>query len=187
MPVWARWSRITSLQDGRYNVLLLGVQRVRILKELDPLRSFRQARVELVDDCYDFDSTLRTQETAGAVADSVSAAICRARAKCPSSWKRCSPAICRSACSPIWPRTRCRSRAEVKLQLLAESSVRRRAEVLLSCVQHLAEATPAAAKSVASREVDARLPAGFQRQLAVSLSLRESMPRSLESSDATLR
>jgi Lon protease-like protein len=30
------------------------VQRVRILHELDPLRSFRQAQVELIEDCYDF-------------------------------------------------------------------------------------------------------------------------------------
>jgi uncharacterized protein len=42
--------------DGRYNLLLLGVQRVRIHHELDPLRSFRQAHVELLDDCYDFKS-----------------------------------------------------------------------------------------------------------------------------------
>jgi Lon protease-like protein len=43
------------LPDGRYNLLLLGMQRVRIDHELDPLRSFRQASVELVDDEYDFD------------------------------------------------------------------------------------------------------------------------------------
>jgi Lon protease-like protein len=42
------------LEDGTYNVLLLGVQRVRIVEELDPLRSFRQAQVELIEDCYDF-------------------------------------------------------------------------------------------------------------------------------------
>ncbi len=45
------------LPDGRYNVLLMGVGRVRIVRELDPLRSFRQARVELVDDSYDFASS----------------------------------------------------------------------------------------------------------------------------------
>jgi ATP-dependent Lon protease len=44
------------LDDGRYNLLLLGVSRVRIARELDPLRSFRQARVELVEDDYDFAS-----------------------------------------------------------------------------------------------------------------------------------
>src|SRR3990172_12262137 len=42
------------LEDGHYNVLLLGVERVRIVREMDPLRSFRQAKVEIVEDCYDF-------------------------------------------------------------------------------------------------------------------------------------
>lgn len=44
------------LEDGHYNLLLLGVQRVRIEHELDPLRSFRQAQVEIVEDCYDFET-----------------------------------------------------------------------------------------------------------------------------------
>jgi Lon protease-like protein len=44
------------LEDGTYNVLLLGVERVRIVEELEPLRSFRQAKVEIVADRYDFKS-----------------------------------------------------------------------------------------------------------------------------------
>jgi ATP-dependent Lon protease len=44
------------VEDGRYNVLLLGVERVRIVRELDPLRSFRQANVEILEDRYDFKS-----------------------------------------------------------------------------------------------------------------------------------
>jgi Lon protease-like protein len=36
------------LPDGRFNLLLMGVGRVRILEELEPRRSFRQARVELL-------------------------------------------------------------------------------------------------------------------------------------------
>jgi len=44
------------LPDGRYNLLVLGVQRVKIDHELDPPRSFRQASVELIDDDYDFDT-----------------------------------------------------------------------------------------------------------------------------------
>lgn len=41
------------LEDGRYNVLLLGVRRVRLVNELEPVRSFRRAEVELLDDCYE--------------------------------------------------------------------------------------------------------------------------------------
>jgi uncharacterized protein len=39
------------LEDGRYNLLLMGVGRIRILDELSPPRSFRQAKVELLHDC----------------------------------------------------------------------------------------------------------------------------------------
>lgn len=41
------------LDDGRYNLLLLGVARVRLVHELDPLRSFRQAEVEVIEDHCD--------------------------------------------------------------------------------------------------------------------------------------
>jgi len=43
--------------DGHYNVLLLGLRRVRILKELPPQKSFRQAEVELLNDYYEEDNT----------------------------------------------------------------------------------------------------------------------------------
>ncbi len=36
------------LEDGRYNLLLLGVRRVTIVRELEPVRSFREAEVRIV-------------------------------------------------------------------------------------------------------------------------------------------
>jgi Lon protease-like protein len=42
----------TRLEDGTYNVLLLGLRRVRVLRELAPVRRFRQAKVELCEDIY---------------------------------------------------------------------------------------------------------------------------------------
>jgi uncharacterized protein len=39
------------LADGRYNLLLMGVGRIRILDELSPPRSFREAKVELLREC----------------------------------------------------------------------------------------------------------------------------------------
>jgi Lon protease-like protein len=45
------------LPDGRYNLLVLGLQRVRIDEELEPLRSFRLASVELLDDEYEFEAS----------------------------------------------------------------------------------------------------------------------------------
>ena len=37
-------------ENGQYNLLLLGMRRVRIEQELPPLKSFREAHVELLDD-----------------------------------------------------------------------------------------------------------------------------------------
>ncbi len=39
-----------SLEDGTYNLLLLGVQRVRLVRELDLTQGFRTAKVELCED-----------------------------------------------------------------------------------------------------------------------------------------
>jgi uncharacterized protein len=47
--------RITThcrLADGTYNVLLLGLRRVRIVRELEPKRLFREAQLEICEDFY---------------------------------------------------------------------------------------------------------------------------------------
>jgi len=55
--------RITAhcrLSDGTYNVLLLGLRRVRLLSELDSSRRFREAEAELCDDvCSAYSSAKR--------------------------------------------------------------------------------------------------------------------------------
>jgi len=38
------------LDDGTYNVLVLGLHRVRLVRELEPLRSYREAEVELCEE-----------------------------------------------------------------------------------------------------------------------------------------
>ncbi len=42
----------TRLEDGRYNIWLVGCRRARIVRELPPTRAFRLAEVELLDDVY---------------------------------------------------------------------------------------------------------------------------------------
>jgi uncharacterized protein len=128
-----------KLHDGRYNLLLLGVQRVRIAHELDPLRSFRQANVELLDDFYDFASPAdrkRTQEQLLAA------------------FRQHLPTTCElpeqlqemlSGQLPLGLLTDLAAYAlpldlTVKQELLAECRVRARAEILLSQVQKLASA-----------------------------------------------
>jgi Lon protease-like protein len=39
-------------EEGRHNIMLIGLARARIVEELESERSFRTARVELVDDVY---------------------------------------------------------------------------------------------------------------------------------------
>lgn len=43
---------VTPTEDGRFNILLVGMKRARILKELDNGSSFRQAEVSLLEDYY---------------------------------------------------------------------------------------------------------------------------------------
>lgn len=45
----AAWNR---LKGGSYNLLLVGLRRVKLIEELPPSRSFRQAVVEVCEDCY---------------------------------------------------------------------------------------------------------------------------------------
>ncbi|HVX11092.1 MAG TPA: LON peptidase substrate-binding domain-containing protein [Pirellulales bacterium] len=40
------------LEDGRFNLLLAGLRRVRLLRELPPDKLFREAEVEILDDLY---------------------------------------------------------------------------------------------------------------------------------------
>jgi Lon protease-like protein len=50
---WACLGKIVlhrQLDDGCYNLLLMGVSRIEILRELPPLRSFREAEVRVVSD-----------------------------------------------------------------------------------------------------------------------------------------
>ena len=41
---------VEALEDGRYNIVLEGEQRFRILRELDVTTAFRQVEAELIDD-----------------------------------------------------------------------------------------------------------------------------------------
>jgi uncharacterized protein len=137
------------LPDGRYNLLLMGLQRVEIIKELTPLRSFRQARVVLTDDCYDFATSGERKKLQDQLLNA---------------FQRHLPGSCElpeqleamlSGQLPLGLLTDLAAYAlpiepEIKLELLGESSVRRRAEILLRCVQRLVETSPPVSKAAAS-------------------------------------
>ncbi|HVC94270.1 MAG TPA: LON peptidase substrate-binding domain-containing protein [Pirellulales bacterium] len=51
-----------SLEGGRYNILLVGLKRVGLVRELPPTRSFREAEVEVIDDHYPSKGRARRQD-----------------------------------------------------------------------------------------------------------------------------
>lgn len=52
MACLGRVTTFYHLADGTYNVLVLGLQRVKLVRELKPLHRFREAEVELCEDLY---------------------------------------------------------------------------------------------------------------------------------------
>ncbi len=52
----------TPTEDERHNILLVGVKRARIVTELDPKRTFRQAEVEILEDNYPADDAEQRPE-----------------------------------------------------------------------------------------------------------------------------
>ncbi len=49
-------------EQGTYNALLVGVRRIKIVRELPPARSFREADVSLIDDVYPHENSARRPE-----------------------------------------------------------------------------------------------------------------------------
>jgi len=134
------------LEDGHYNVLLLGVQRVRIVEELDPLRSFRQARVELLEDQYDFPSPAEKHQMQNELL-----AAFREHLPCTCQLPEQLEEVL-SKHLPLGLLTDLAAYAlpldpDVKRELLAEERVSVRAKILLAQVQELAGAAAAADSS----------------------------------------
>ncbi|MEX2315748.1 MAG: LON peptidase substrate-binding domain-containing protein [Pirellulales bacterium] len=135
------------LDDGRYNVLLLGVGRVRIVRELEPLRSFRRAKVELVEDCYDFstdDEAEQLQEAlVGAFRKHLPCA-CQVPEQLEDLLSRhLSLGLLTDLAAYALPLD-----LAIKRQLLAESRVSVRAETLLSQIEQGLVRQPVAAKAL---------------------------------------
>lgn len=142
------------LPDGRYNVLLLGVGRVRIEKELDPLRSFRQAQVEVVENCDDFVSTCERRK----MQEQLLAAF-REHLPCSCELPEQLEGMLTSE-MPLSFLTDLAAYAlplapELKLQLLAEPGVRQRSELLLSEVLKLASTAPKTAAAIPAKKAAA--------------------------------
>jgi Lon protease-like protein len=62
MACLGRVSTHCRVKGGSYNVLLLGVRRVKLIRELAPRKGFREAQVDLCDDFYPEGQTDGTQQ-----------------------------------------------------------------------------------------------------------------------------
>jgi len=136
------------LEDGHSNVLLLGMKRIRLLHELEPFRLFRQAEVELLEDCYSDDPALDPE---------------RLRYQLLTTFRQHLPAGCQSpeqieelltdyvSLGPLTDLVAYSLQMEmpVKQQLLAECQVEVRAQILLEQMQHLQRGS--AASHIAGR------------------------------------
>lgn len=135
------------LEDGHYNVLLLGVERVRIIEEMDPLRSFRQAKVEIIEDCYDFESKCdkkRLQEKLLAAFREHLPCTCQLPEQLEEMLSRHLPlGLLTDLAAYALP-----LETDVKCRLLAECRVSVRAQTLLDQVRKLAASSSTSAKSL---------------------------------------
>jgi uncharacterized protein len=136
--------RITAhcrLPDGTYNVLLLGLRRVRLLKELPASRRFREAEAELCGDVCPLQSAARRK----AVRRRLRSAILHVLPAVPEAQEQLDQLLGNDM--PLGVLTDVMGYildigTGQKLSLLAEMDVLRRAELLL---KHLSEAAVASA------------------------------------------
>jgi Lon protease-like protein len=135
------------LADGRYNLLLLGVGRVRIVREIEPLRSFRRAKVELVEDCCDFssaDEEEQLQETLVAAFRKHLPCTCQVPEQLEDLLSRhLSLGLLTDLAAYALPLD-----LAIKRQLLAERRVSVRAQMLLSQIEQGLVRQPAVAKAL---------------------------------------
>jgi Lon protease-like protein len=135
--------RITThcrLADGTYNVLLLGLRRIRLLRELPPSRQFREAEVELCKDVYSAYSLARQRS----LRDDLRDALLQLLPNLPEAREQLDQLLADDV--PLGMLTDVISYIldiglTTKQMLLAESDVYRRAEMLLSRLSEVAAAT----------------------------------------------
>lgn len=144
MACLARIAAHQPQADGRHNVLLLGLRRVRIQREMPPTRLYREAIVEVLEDEYPPPSAQRSA-TQQALVDR---------------FRRSLPALAipeqleqiLNVNLPLGALTDLVGYAleldlEIKLRLLGEANVDRRAELLLAALSDAAQS-----RSTAGRE-----------------------------------
>lgn len=135
--------RITNhqrLEDGRINLLLAGLRRARLLRELPPDKLFREAEVEILDDSYTKPASARH----GALRRRLVKIFCQQMPGLKQLHEQLDEVL--ESEVPLGILTdilafALKLKHSVKEELLGETDVRRRAEVLLEAMQS-GEAAP---------------------------------------------
>lgn len=148
------------LDDGHYNLLMLGMRRVRIVRELPGKRAFRKAEVELLDDHY-------SKEESAERAALQTALTHMFQEHLPDG--NLPPEAIREALSsdiPLGVLTDLVSFAmplslKVKYALLAEPDVDRRAWMLLESLENLTSDSPSQASHVQAVSSGGNFPPPF--------------------------
>lgn len=130
----------TPTNDGRHNILLVGMKRGRIIEELEFTRPFRRAKVELLEDFYPPDEEAERREIASAL-QTIFAKFVPEGLSAQASFKQLvgeqmplgilTDMIAYAINLPL----------AIKQQLLAESNVDIRCRLLLRCLRQRLEAS----------------------------------------------
>lgn len=130
----ANWQKTP---EGTYNVLLVGVRRIRLLEELPPDKLFREARVEILDDIDAPELEVQQAEQQAKLVASFQEILPTLTDSAEPLLKLLSQQISLGMLTEIMSYTLDLG-LELKLQLLGEPRVAARAELLIAAAQRLA-------------------------------------------------
>ena len=134
----ANWQKTP---EGTYNVLLVGVRRIRLIEELPPDKLFREARVEVLDDITSPELDMQQAILQAKLVASFQEILPTLTDSAEPLLKLLSQQISLGMLTEIMSYTLDLG-LELKLQLLGEPRVAARAELLFATAQHLAGKLP---------------------------------------------
>ena len=126
--------------EGTYNVLLVGIRRIRLLQELPQQKLFREARVELLDDEYSPHQTAERAERQKALVERFKAILPNLSDSAEQLQQLLSQQISLGMLTDIMGYT-LNLEIDLKLKLLGEPQVDQRAEFLSEVAERMSETT----------------------------------------------
>lgn len=121
------------LEDGRANLLLVGLKRVELMRELPPNKLFREAEVDVLDDSYPADATGKRPTLQRRLADAFRRKLTDVNQLRKQLDELLSGEVSLGMLTDILAFT-LKLTLDQKLSLLSETEVDRRAEMLLSAI-----------------------------------------------------